>query len=248
MSTHSYYIPPEVRYFIVSEASAGTKYQFIIELVQSKFGRNVSKSAISSIVSKYDEYGKVEDLPRSGRPSKLSEMEEEKLIEAVEQDRKLTANNIAKNPKLNPPGLSSRTITRKLNNRSLFDATSVPQSIEDKNKADRLRLALSQTKDINWDYVIFSDESDLFPDRPGKIHYRKYPGEIVDLDGGPDYRWDPRKVKVWGAISKIGVGTLIRYEGTLRGSDYSDLLNRTLLKDFQFKQYIKKNFVLIFIC
>ena len=107
-----------------------------------------------------------------------------------------------------------------------------PQLIEDKNKSDRLRLALSQTKDINWDYVIFSDESDLFPDRPGKIHYRKYPGEIVDLDDGPDYRWDPRKVKVWGAISKIGVGTLIRYEGTLRGSDYSDLLNRTLLKDF----------------
>jgi len=72
-----------------------------------------------------------------------------------------------------------------------------PQLIEDKNKSDRLRLALSQTKDINWDYVIFSDESDLFPDRPGKIHYRKYPGEIVDLDDGPDYRWDPRKVKVW---------------------------------------------------
>ena len=177
-----------------------------------------------------DEYGKVEGLPRSGRSSKLSEMEEEKLIEAVEQDRKLTANSIAKNPKLNPQDLSSRTITRKLNNRGLFDATSVPQSIEDKNKSDRLRLALSQTKDINWDYVIFSDESDLFPDRPGKIHYRKYPGEIVDLDGGPDYRWDPRKVKVWGAISKIGFGTLIRYEGTLRGRDYSDLLNRTLLK------------------
>ena len=72
-------------------------------------------------------------------------------------------------------------------------------------------MPLVANKKNFWDTIIFS-ESDLFPDKQGKCHYRKYRGETIDIDNGPEYRWDPRKVKVWGAISSRGVGTLIRYE------------------------------------
>ena len=45
---------------------------------------------------------------------------------------------------------------------------------------------------------MFSNESDLYPDKQGKNHYRKYRTEHVDVDYGPEDVHDTRKNKVWG--------------------------------------------------
>jgi len=90
----------------------------------------------------------------------------------------------------------------------------------------------SLEKKRDWSYCIFSDESDLFPDDQGKHHYRRYAGERVELDFGPCYRWGPRKVKVWGSISLNGVGTRVRYEDTMTGNRYKEILEEYLLKDY----------------
>lgn len=232
MEIQTYYIPLEVRFYIVSKVIEGYKYDDIIEMIEKNFHRHVSKQSISAIFSKYQEFGTVADLPRCGRPCTLSEEQEKRLIENVEQNPKLTANSIAKDPEMNEEDLSSRQLTRILNANGLLDHTSVPQSIKDVNKANRLKFAIYQEKNIDWDYVIFSDESDLFPDRPGKIHYRKRKGENIDLDYGPDYRHDPRKVKVWGTISRLKVGTIHRYEDKMKGTNYVKLLEQTLIQDF----------------
>ena len=229
-------IPLEVRYYIIAQDAAGFKQVDIVDLVLEEFEILVSQSAISKIISKYREEKQVEDRPRSGRPKILSEEEEKALVKAVEHDRTLTANKIFNDQNLNPPGpshISSRTISRTLNSYGLLDSTDVIEEIPEEAIKQRLRLALKwQKENLNWERVVFSDESDLFPDKQGKLHYRRYKGERVDLDLGITYRWDPRKVKVWGAISHNGVGTLIRYNETVKKSVYIEFLQRTLLSDF----------------
>ena len=61
-------------------------------------------------------------------------------------------------------------MNRTLNRNGLLDYASVPQNIRDDNKIKRANK-------INWIKVIFSDESDGFPDQNGKLHYQKRKGE-----------------------------------------------------------------------
>ncbi len=163
-------MPMEVRQFVIVQVKAGFTYEKIVQMVKVNFDRNLSKGSITGIISKYNHHDTVEDLQRSGRPSKLSEMEEEKLIESVEQNRKLTASIIAKDLLLNLKNISARQVTRILNSHDLIDDTSIPQPSNDRTKARRFEFALHEGTKIDWDTVIFSDESDLYPDRPGKIH------------------------------------------------------------------------------
>lgn len=229
-------IPLEVRYYIITQDAAGFKQVEIVQKVLQEFKISVSQSGVSKIISKYQEERKVEDCPRSGRPKILSEEEEKALVKAVEHDRTLTANKIFNDPNLNPSGpshVSARTISRTLNSNGLFDSTDVIEEIPEEAIKKRLSFALKcQRENLIWERVIFSDESDLFPNKQGKLHYRRYKGERVDLDLGITYRWDPRKVKVWGTISYDGVGTIIRYENIVKKGDYVEFLQQTLLKDF----------------
>ena len=47
---------------------------------------------------------------------------------------------------------------------------------------------------LNWRYIIFSNESDFFPHKQGKSHYRKYLGKYVYVDFGPEYTYAARKI------------------------------------------------------
>ena len=226
------HIPLEVRHYVVAQVIHGSTYDSIVDKVSRDFDLTISKGSISNIMSKYREHGTLEDLPRSGRPRTQTMEEEMVMVQAVEYNPKLNASQVYRSEELNPQSLSLSTVNRTLNRNGLLDYTSVPQNIRDDNKTKRLTFAEEKANKIDWTRVIFSDESDLFPDRPGKLHYRKRKGETVDLDYGPESRWDPRKVKVWGTISVHGVGTLHRYEGTLDSKHYIELLGESLLRDF----------------
>ena len=235
MESTSRYLPPHIRQYIVIQVEQAVLYEDIVEKVHKKFGRIISKGTISKLYSKYLDQGTVFDQPKSGRPNKLSNEMEEELVARVEEDRTLTANAISRDPKLNPSNASSRTITRVLNNKGLYDATSIPKIIPDINIETRFQFALScKEKKLDWALVIFSDESDLFPDPEGKVHYRKYIGEVVDIDTGPQYRWDPCKVKVWAAMSEKYVGPIIRYSDNLKSIDYVRILEENLIPYFPF--------------
>lgn len=174
-------IPPEVRYFIVAQAAAGFKQTEIVDLVSQNFPTTVTQSAVSKILSKYDEERKVQDRPRSGRPKKLSEEQELAIIEVVENDRLLNATRVSQDQNLNPPGpshVSARTITRTLNDHGLIDSTELVEQFKVHAIEQRLTFALEcQQNHFKWERVIFTHESDLFPDKQGKLHYRRYQGE-----------------------------------------------------------------------
>lgn len=226
----------EVRYFVIAQHEFGLKQVQIVDKVFENFGISITQSAVSKIISKYKEDGTVEDRPKSGRPKKLTETQEGMIIEAVLENRTLNATRVFQDNSLNPQGkshVSARTISRTLKSRGLIDSTDLVEHINEDCMEERLAFAaFCQQTNFNWERVIFTDECDLFPDKQGKLHYRRFKGERVDLDLGPMERWDVRKVKVWGSISYNGVGTLVRYQGTVKKELYIEFLQEILLKDF----------------
>ena len=227
-------IPMEVRFYIIGQAAAGLKQSEIVDMVLKNFNLTITQGAVSKIISKYKEDQMVDDKPRSGRLKKLSEAQEIRIVNAVEDDRTLTASSVFRDSHLNPNGqshVSINTISRTLNTHGLLDSTSLIEEISEETMAKRLLFANEcQRTQLDWAKVVFSDESDLFPDKQGKLHYRRHEGERVDLDMGPTYHWDPRKVKVWGFITYEGVGTLVRSEGHVNGELYLTFLQENLIE------------------
>ncbi len=228
-------IPLEVRSYIVAQAALGIKQIDIVDLVEEFFGLNLTQGGISKIISKYKERRTVKDRPRPGRPNKLTKNQELAIVRAVEKDRILNATQASKDRNLNPPGnfhVSAQTISRTLNKYGLKDSTDVVAQIPQEAEVERYNFPRVEEEKIDWSRIVFSDESDLFPDKQGKLHYRRYAGERLDLDVGMQTRWDSRKVKVWGSISYYGVGTLVRFQDTVTSDNYIEFFKDVLLKDF----------------
>ena len=92
-------------------------------------------------MEKYEDDGTVVERVKSGRPRKLSLVQEKKLMRHVEANPKLTASAIAKNPKLNQNGFHYTTISRYLNKNGLRDSIEMPKQITQEhmmNKLDKL--------------------------------------------------------------------------------------------------------------
>jgi len=229
-------IPDHVRWYIIGQDTLGLYQSAIVNLVWENFHIATTQSAISKIISKYRTTGIVEGMPREGRPKKLSRETEIKILRVVKKDRTLNATQISRDQNLNPFGdfhVCARTLSRALNCHGLKDSTDIIQQIPPDAQTERFNFAVQcQKNNLDWRSIIFTDESDLFPDKQGKLHYRRYEGEMVDLDVGIETRWDPRKVKVWGSISYDGVGRLVKYTKTVKSDKYIEFLNDVLLEDF----------------
>ncbi len=174
-------MPLEVRSYRVAQAALGIKQIDIVDVVEEFFGLNLTQGGISKIISKYKERRTVKDRPRPGRPNKLTKNQELAIVRAVEKDRILNATQASKDRNLNPPGnfhVSARTISRTLNKYGLKDSTDVVAQIPQEAEVERYNFAMScQEEKIDWSRIVFSDESGLFPDKQGKLHYRRYAGE-----------------------------------------------------------------------
>lgn len=226
-------LPDYIRNYIVGQVECGFLYDTIVENVRIQFSRIISKGTISKIYAKFLATDSVHDLPRPGAPHLYTSRQEEKIIEAVKNDRKLTGADIARDPKLNKKNATERTIQNILNQDGLIARTSQPKFIGEDSIEQRMRIAtiLVEKPDI-WPCIIFSDESDLFPYKSGKLFIRRYLGEKPLQYYNMHSKWDPRTIKVWGCISVNGVGPLVRYFETMENTKYKSILDTYLLQSF----------------
>jgi len=124
---------------------------------------------------------------------------------------------------------------RVLRREGLLPTTSIVQRISAKNEVKRVAFAelyLDRNSDF-FEKIIFSDESDLFPQKCGRLFVRKFKKEQICLDYALPLRHDPRTIKVWGMISFSGVGPLVLYDGTIDGERYLEFLETYLLEAYQ---------------
>lgn len=233
----THYLTNDQRLFIVFLYKKGNSFTSIIKEFQKTYQRTIYNSTISDVVAKEKAYGSVETLDKSGRPSIYDQREERILVNAIMKEPTKSIRDIADDPLLNPKGASKTTINDVLLNNKVTSRV-LPKRLPDLTKKHVAKRKKFSKDHLNWDtsdweLVIFSDESDLFPVKCGRqfVHLRENQ-TIMDIIPITLERQKELTIKVWGALSFDGVGPLLRYEDSMNGIKYRNILTNHLLPTY----------------
>jgi hypothetical protein len=234
MSSTTRLLSDELKFFVMARAQEGDIYKEILEKVKKKNSKQISFGTITKILQKHGETDDIKNRWKGSRPQLFNAKETKSIVKAVKKNRLLTAVDVSANKKLNVHKASARNIQRVQRKQGLLPTTNVTQRISRKNEVKRVDFAelhLPQNSDF-FEKIVFSDESDLFPQKCGRLYVRKFKAEQVCLDYASPSRHDARTIKVWSIISFSGVGPLIRYDGTIDGERYLGFLKTYLLQAY----------------
>jgi len=160
-------------------------------------GLLVSISSVVRIIKKFKITGSVANLPRSGRPTKMSEVTKAFIDRQMQKDDEMTSRTIQKE-------LAKRSSTMRRSRKQLgwtLQRTGYCQLIRDVNKTKPLEFAQSVLESGDtFHNVIFSDESSISLTQYRRTCYRKA-DEPAKRKPKPKH---PLKVHVWAGISKHG--------------------------------------------
>ncbi|KAH9383892.1 hypothetical protein HPB48_025738 [Haemaphysalis longicornis] len=165
------------------------------------------RSSINRIVRAYETEGRLENLHRGRRQRATNDSDDERIVAATRLDPKLIA----------------KARNRVAAQKPLFSA---------QNRSGRLLFAREhQTWTAEeWRSVIFTDES-TFTTRFDQ-QQRVWRTENTRFDASNIQRVASSGrcgVSVWGAISKDGLGPLVRLQGRFNAATYKDLLDTVML-------------------
>lgn len=192
----------------------------------------ISRCAVQHIIKKCKCHKSKENMPRSGRPRKMSSKDERKLVRLSKCHPKWPASYLLKEcNSIGEPSLS--TAKRILRKYGLYGRTAAKKPhLNRKHVNDRLKWCREyQNWDPEmWSNVIFSDETQikLFPNtreyvrRPkGKRFSEEYTTKTKKFGG--------QSIIVWGAVKSNGDRKLIRSLGTIHSTEYQRILEHGLL-------------------
>ncbi|KAM7290631.1 putative nuclease HARBI1 isoform X1 [Ixodes scapularis] len=174
--------------------------------------------------------GRIENLPRGHRPRATTSEEDSQIVAASRRDPTLTAKEIRDELQL---AASPYVVRRRLHEGSLHTRVPVRKPLLSAiNKSKRLAFAeehVSWTVD-DWRMVLFSDESTFTTKRgqrqriwrPDCTRFEALHMQRVASSGRC-------AVSVWGAMSKDGLGPLVRLDGRFTAEAYSGLIDTVLL-------------------
>jgi len=193
----------------------------------------ISRSHLYSLEDKFIEDPSMVDKPRDGRPLKVSDRTERRIVREIHKDPFETSyevmNSINQGMEEDNQICSGtiRGVALK-NDLQACRPLAKPFLTEDHIK---LRLAFAEKyKDKTshfWMNVIFVDESYLrLFHNDSRKRVRRHKGEALQPDYlVPRFRHEGGGVMFWGCVSWYGVGPLVPIEGSVRGDTYKNLLS-----------------------
>lgn len=189
---------------------------------------------VKKIIDKYANHLTVENLPRPGRPKRLTATEVRAVVREVKANPVSSAVQLAKNiTETSRKSVSASTVRRALHQHGLHGR--VPRKkpyISKVNQQKQLQFA-KKYKNVGVDYwktILYSDESkfEIFgTKKPPKIwrskneaFFEKCVTSTVKHGGG--------SVMVWGCMAASGVGNLVFIESTMNKIDYLNILKENV--------------------
>ena len=172
-----------------------------------------------------EEYGTIEPLPKSGRPTKLSANALQLIENSMRRDDETTAKELVAT--LSSNGLSVSTTTA-LKGRRLMGwtrrGTAYCQLIRAPNRTKRLEWAC-QNLGATFENVIWSDETSVQMESHRRFHCYKR-GSKPRYKPRPKH---PTKVHVWAGISTRGATGVCIFDGIMDAQMYTSILETYLL-------------------
>jgi transposase len=228
--------PPEDKALLVGAVKSGTPLGEAAKL----FG--FPQSTASRILDRWENHATLEDLPRSGRPTKMTEAGKRYLDRTARKNRRKPFKEIGN---MVQPNISETTVRNYLAQHGYhrYKARKVPYLTKDHKKARRKWARLYRGKDMEfWKRSIFSDECYVYlGDKKGTVFVTRKPGEEYEEDClVPTFQQSSIRVMVWGCIGLGWKGPLVVLEypggrgGGMTAARYQEQVLEVHLKDIYY--------------
>lgn len=195
---------------------------------------NVSLRTVYNIINRAEKENRIDYKPQSGRPKKLSERNERRLIKKIIDNPRTSTRSLA--AELNKEAgvaVSYNTIRNTLIAHKYSSRISRKKPLLSSiNVEKRLSFALKHVNEPNdfWSDVIFCDETKImlyYNDGPNRV-WRQPLKALENKNITPTVKFGKLSVMVWGCISSQGVGNLVFINGNMDQEQYLDILKQNL--------------------
>ena len=202
-----------------------------ISLNRIAFEIGCCDKTVKAVFNKFRANGEVLDLPRSGRPPKVTQRTRRRVAFEVKNNRKITLGQIKINQNLD---ICKSTIRNILNDKG-FHSMLVKKHLWLPPSSIILRLEFAEehkNKQVGyWDRVIWSDESNfVYMGTGGKIRIWKKKNEnIIPNEFDTAKKFGKFSIGVWGCFDGHGHRALTIYEGRVNTASYIKILQENLI-------------------
>lgn len=219
----------QVRDTVVEKFKAGFGYRKISQAL------NIPRSTVQAIILKWKEYQTTANLPRPGRPSKLSAHTRRRLIRDAAKRPMITLDELQRSTAEVGDSVHRTTISRILHKSGLYGRVARRKPfLKDIHKKCRLKFATSHLGDTPnmWKKVLWSDETkiELFGNNAKRYVWRKsntahHPEHTI-----PTVKHGGGSIMVWACFSSAGTGNMVKIDGKMDGAKYRTILEENLME------------------
>jgi transposase len=171
---------------------------------------HISEHTVSKWISRYQETGDIMDQEGRGRKKKTSTKIDKAIITLFEKDERMTLKEAQR--RLNRKGieLSIPTISKRLHEFGFVNQSPLKKPLLSSSHMKKRVQWCDQVQDVDWNYVIFSDESTFTLKGYNRKYWHKRGSRKVlrVIKHAP-------KIHVWGCFSSSGFGKLILFTKNL---------------------------------
>ncbi len=223
----------------------------VIEIYQSGKGyKAISKplglqrTTVRAIIHKWRKHGTVVNLPRSGRPTKITPRAQRWLIQEVTKDPTTTSKELQASLASVKVSVHDSTIRKRLGKNGLHGR--VPRLkplLSKKSIKAHLSFARKHLDDPQdfWENTLWTDETkvELFGRCVSHYIWRKSNTAFQKKNIIPTVKYGGGSVMVWGCFAASGPGRLAVINGTMNSAVYQKILKdnvRPSVRDLKLKR------------
>lgn len=212
----------------------------VIEIYQSGKGYKaiskalgIQRTTVRAIIHKWRRHGTVVNLPRSGRPPKITPRAQRRLIQEVTKDPTTTSKELQASLASVKVSVHASTIRKRLSKNGLHGR--VPRRkplLSKKNIKARLNFSKTHLDDPQdfWDNILWTDETkvELFGRCVSHYIWRKRNTAFQKKNIIPTVKYGGGSVMVWGCFAASGPGRLAVINGTMNSAVYQEILKENV--------------------
>ncbi|KAK3549749.1 hypothetical protein QTP86_007732 [Hemibagrus guttatus] len=191
------------------------------------------QTRVRAIIYKWRKHGTVENLSRSGRPTKITPRAQRQLIQEVTKDPTTTSKELQASLASVKVSVHDSTIRKRLGKNGLHGR--VPRRkplLSKKNIKARLSFARKHLDDPQdfWENTLWTDETKIVLFGRSVSHYvwRKSNTAFQKKNIIPTLKYGGGSVMVWGCFAASGPGRLAVINGTMNSAVYQKILKENV--------------------
>lgn len=220
-------IQEEMRKKVIEIYQSGKGYKTISKAV------GLQQTTVRAIIHKWRKLGTVANLPRSGRPTKITPRVRRKLIQEVTKEPRKTSKELQASLASVKVSVHDSTIRKTLAKNGIHER--VPRRkplLSKKNIKARLTFAKKHLDDPEdcWRNILWTDESkiELFGTCAARYIWRKNGTAFDKKNMMPTVKHGGGNVMVWGCFAASGPGQLVVIEGKMNSAVYQKILKENV--------------------